>query len=325
MENRAREIGCSYCPEYPMTNRPPDKSNKWRPTWTRRLRWFFERILGNFVYWLARHISRKAALKLADFLGEILFLAFRRYRLVCMDGIGIAFGDKYTEKERYELARSSQKNLVRTVMDFLRFGIYTKDEILGLARSATGMEYMRDAIEKSPGGVICLAAHLGSWEYCGAWLVASGLRLTAVGKEQRDPGITKIMLDQREAAGIKHISRSKKGLTAIIRSLRTKGTALGLIADQNGGWDGIFVDFFGVPASSARGPAFLALKYNAPVVPMFAIWDGDMYRVEILPEVEITRTGDLERDILENTQRIQNVIEDMVRKYPGQWLWAHRQ
>jgi KDO2-lipid IV(A) lauroyltransferase len=183
---------------------------------------------------------------------------------------------------------------------------------------------MEAAIARTEGGVIVMAAHIGNWEYCGAWIVASGWPLSAVGKEQRDPGITKIMLDQRLAAGIKHIPRTKRGQTEIVRTIRTKGSVLGLLSDQNGGKDGVFVDFFGVPASSVKGPAVLAMKYKAPVVPIFALWDGDMYKMEIFPELKMANTGDEEKDVLENTQRCQKVIEEMVRKYPGQWLWAHR-
>ncbi|MFH1676297.1 MAG: lipid A biosynthesis acyltransferase, partial [bacterium] len=57
---------------------------------------------------------------------------------------------------------------------------------------------------------------------------------------------------------------------------------------------------------------------------IFSIWAGDYYRIEILPEIELIRTGDEETDILENTRVFQKTIEDMVRKYPDQWLWAHR-
>ena len=292
--------------------------------WTLKARWRIERVLGTFIYWLARRMSRDKALKLADWLGDVLYKLFRRYRLVCLDGITIAFGDSLTDEQKQEIARASQRNLVRTVMDFLRFGLYSNEELLALAPVVEGREYMEAASAKSEGGVIGLAAHLGSWEYCGAWLVAAGWHVAAVGKEQRDPGITRIMIDQREAAGIKHISRSKKGQREIVRTLRMKGSVLGLISDQNGGWDGVFVDFFGVKASSVKGPAALALRYGVPVVPLFALWDGNNYRIEIYPEVEVTRTGDEERDILENTQRFQKVIEGMVRKYPGQWLWAHR-
>jgi KDO2-lipid IV(A) lauroyltransferase len=289
-----------------------------------RLRWKLESAFGIFIYWLARRMTRERALKLANRLGETFVRLFPRYRNVCIDGVTIAFGDKYLREEIRRIAKASQINLIRTMMDFLRFGLYSKEELLALGPVVKGKEHLERAMAKSPGGVIGLAAHLGSWEYCGAWVVASGWNVAAVGKEQRDPGVTKIMIDQRAAVGIKHIPRTKKGQTEIVRTLKTKGSVLGLISDQNGGRDGVFVDFFGVSASSVKGPAALALRYGVPVVPMFALWDGDLYRVEIQPELELVRTGDEERDILENTQRFQKVIEDMVRQYPEQWLWAHR-
>jgi KDO2-lipid IV(A) lauroyltransferase len=276
------------------------------------------------MFRLAQRMSRKSALRLADWLGDVFFRLFPKYRKVCVDGLTIAFGDQYTDKEKFELARKSDRNLTRTVMDFLRFGLYSKEELLGLCKKVEGMEHLEAAAAKSPGGVIGLGGHFGSWEYSGAWMVASGWPVSAVGKKQRDPGVTKLMLDQRARVGIKHILRTKKGTPEVVRAIRTKGTVLGLLSDQNGGWDGIFVDFFGHQASSVKGPAYLAIRYGVPVVPMFALWDGDYYRMEILPEVEVVRTGDEEADVHENTQRFQKVLEGMVRKYPDQWLWAHR-
>jgi KDO2-lipid IV(A) lauroyltransferase len=301
-----------------------ESDKQWKPPWTLRVRWRIERVLGIFIYWLARRLSRARALKLADFLGGVLFRLFKKYRLVCLDGLDIAFGDEYTRDEKLEITRQSQANLVRTVMDFLRFETYPREELLALAPVVEGKENLEKAIEKSAGGVIGLTGHLGSWEYAGAWVCASGWQLYAVGKAQRDPGVTKIMLDLRAAVGVKHIPRTKKGNLDLIRAIKTKGSVLGLLSDQNGGKDGIFVDFFGVKASSARGPAYMALRYGVPVVPIWALWDGDKYRIEILPEVELVRTGDEEKDVLVNTQRFQGVFEGMVRKYPGQWLWAHR-
>jgi KDO2-lipid IV(A) lauroyltransferase len=298
--------------------------DEWTPPWTLRVRRRIERGLGIFMYRLARRMSRRSALRLANSLGSLIYRMFRKYRMVCVDGLTIAFGDKYSYEEKIEIARKSQTNLARTVMDFLRFEDYSREEMLALCVDVSGKEHMEKAIERSKGGVIGLTGHLGSWEYCGAWVVASGWNLCAVGKEQRDPGITKLMLDLRSAVGIKHIPTSKRGNLDLIRALKSKNTILGLLSDQNGGRDGIFVDFFGLPASSVRGPAFLALRYDVPVVPIFALWEGDNYRIEILPEVELARSGDEEADILENTQRFQKVIEGMVRKYPEQWLWAHR-
>jgi KDO2-lipid IV(A) lauroyltransferase len=89
---------------------------------------------------------------------------------------------------------------------------------------------------------------------------------------------------------------------------------------------GVFVDFFGIPACTASGLARIALRTDAAVVPGFTIWDESLrkYRLRFDPAVELVRTGDLEADIVANTQKFTKVIEDYVRKYPEQWLWVHR-
>ena len=89
---------------------------------------------------------------------------------------------------------------------------------------------------------------------------------------------------------------------------------------------GIFVDFFGIPACTASGLARIALRTDAAVVPTFTIWDAELgkYRLRFDPAVELVRTGDLEADIKANTQKFTSIIEDYVRKYPEQWLWVHR-
>jgi KDO2-lipid IV(A) lauroyltransferase len=89
---------------------------------------------------------------------------------------------------------------------------------------------------------------------------------------------------------------------------------------------GVFVDFFGIPACTASGLARIALRTNSAVVPGFTIWDklAGKYRLRFDPAVELIRTGDLEADIVANTQKFTKVIEDYVRRYPDQWLWVHR-
>ena len=88
----------------------------------------------------------------------------------------------------------------------------------------------------------------------------------------------------------------------------------------------MFVDFFGIPASTTAGLARFALHTGAAVVPGFLHWDKDIrkYRLCFEPEVELSRTGDDTADIRENTQRFTRVIENYVRRYPDQWLWVHR-
>ena len=86
------------------------------------------------------------------------------------------------------------------------------------------------------------------------------------------------------------------------------------------------MNFFGAPASTSSGLARLALRTDAAVVPGFLIWDTARrkYRLRFEKAVELARTDDEEADVIENTQRFTQVIEEHVRQYPDQWLWIHR-
>jgi KDO2-lipid IV(A) lauroyltransferase len=114
-----------------------------------------------------------------------------------------------------------------------------------------------------------------------------------------------------------------RGLLAAMKA----GEAVGILMDTNmTPPQGVFVDFFGIPACTASGLARIALRTDAAVVPGFTIWDESMgkYRLRFDPALELIRSGDQEADIIANTQMFTRVIEDYVRNYPDQWLWVHR-
>jgi KDO2-lipid IV(A) lauroyltransferase len=108
---------------------------------------------------------------------------------------------------------------------------------------------------------------------------------------------------------------------------------VGILADQNTILEeGVFVDFFGIPASTTTGIARMALHTGAPVVPGYLLWDTAIgkYRLRFDPAVELSRTGNVsekeytEEDVRENTARFTRVIEEIVRKNPEQWVWVHK-
>jgi KDO2-lipid IV(A) lauroyltransferase len=112
---------------------------------------------------------------------------------------------------------------------------------------------------------------------------------------------------------------------AMLKILKDAGT-IGILADQNTmPEEAVFVDFFGKAASTTTGIARVALHTDAAVVPGYAVWDESLrkYRLRFEPPVELIRTGDAERDILENTQKFTKVLEEIIRKYPDQWVWVH--
>ena len=105
------------------------------------------------------------------------------------------------------------------------------------------------------------------------------------------------------------------------------GETVGILMDTNmTPPQGVFVDFFGIPACTASGLARIALRTDAAVVPGFTIWDPALrkYRLRFDPAVNLVRTGDDDADIMANTALFTKVIENYVRRYPDQWLWVHR-
>jgi KDO2-lipid IV(A) lauroyltransferase len=105
------------------------------------------------------------------------------------------------------------------------------------------------------------------------------------------------------------------------------GETVGILMDTNmTPPQGVFTDFFGIPACTASGLARIALRTDAAVVPGFTVWDPGLrkYRLRFDPALKLIRTGNDDADIVANTALFTKVIEEYVRKYPDQWLWVHR-
>ena len=105
------------------------------------------------------------------------------------------------------------------------------------------------------------------------------------------------------------------------------GETVGILMDTNmTPPQGVFVEFFGIPACTASGLARIALRTDAAVIPGFTIWDPALrkYRLRFDPAINLVRTGNDDADAVANTALFTKVIEDYVRRYPDQWLWVHR-
>ena len=110
-----------------------------------------------------------------------------------------------------------------------------------------------------------------------------------------------------------------RGLLAAMKA----GETVGILMDTNmTPPQGVFVDFFGIPACTASGLARIALRTDAAVVPGFTVWDPALgkYRLRFDPAINLIRTGNDDADALANTALFTKIIEDYVRKYPDQWL-----
>ena len=128
----------------------------------------------------------------------------------------------------------------------------------------------------------------------------------------------------RQASGNTVISK-RNSARPILEKLK-KGESVGILIDQNTmPQDGIFCDLFGIPAATTTSLALFALRTDAPVLPGYLtpFRDG-RYTIKFLPPLELSRSGDMSRDLESNTRLFNQVIERIVREQPETWLWGHK-
>ena len=173
--------------------------------------------------------------------------------------------------------------------------------------------------------MLLFAGHFGGWELSSFVLLMRGHWMHVIMRGMDNVYLGRLIEHYRTMQGNKAVDKDDfvRGLLSAMKA----GEVVGMLMDTNmTPPQGIFVDFFGIPACTANGLARIALRTDAAVVPTFTIWDAELgkYRLRFDPAVELVRTGDLEADIKANTQKFTSIIEDYVRKYPEQWLWVHR-
>jgi KDO2-lipid IV(A) lauroyltransferase len=282
---------------------------------------FLARAALLFVYLLIRVLPLRIHKSIANAAGLALHKFVPRNRKLVVKHLEMAYGDELSPVEIQDIALRCNRHMAMNIFEFIRFPSMSSKEIL---RRVTfeGEENIKEALALNK-GVIALSGHYGNWELLGAALVARGYSLTVVRRDQNDGLINDVIQKQREKKGIKTVPRDKPIFKQII-SLLNGNEIVALIADQNAA-EGIFVDFFGRPASTFKGPALFASITGAPIVPIFIIREDYMkHRVVFRPAIEVQTTGDRDRDALAVTQACAKEIELVIRLHPEQWMWQHK-
>jgi len=170
---------------------------------------------------------------------------------------------------------------------------------------------------------LLLTAHCGNWELLSVLGAMVKIPQSAVMRPLDFKPLDHFIFNLRTRFGGKMIPK-QRSFRKIIRSLN-RGEMVYLLMDQNVDWyEGVFVDFMGHRACTSKGLALLALKTGVPVIPVFMIREKSGFRAEFGPEIVTVKTGDRQKDIENNTQEYNKVIENCIRRYPDQWFWVHQ-
>ncbi len=266
-------------------------------------------------------LPRALARGVAALVARLLFALLPKLRKTAMFNLRLAFPE-WNDAQRKRVLRKMVRNLGWMAAEFARFPRYTPENIEKVL-ILDGHENFLAGRSRGK-GVIYLTGHIGAWELSSFAHALYGFPLHYMARPLDNQRIDALVNQYRGLSGNRPVFKNESA-RVMLKVLKESGT-IGILADQNTmPEEGAFVDFFGKTACSTTGIARVALHTEAAVVPGYAYWDENMrkYRLRFEPPVELIRTGDVDRDILENTQRFAKVIEEIVKKYPDQWVWAH--
>lgn len=285
------------------------------------------RILGRLGVVLIDALGRLplvVSLRLGELAGLLVYLCDVRHRRIGMRNLAIAFPDKPVS-ERRRILRASLINLGRTAIEIAYLAHADAAAVSRMVRFSDEALWHRVMEGSRETGLLVLAGHFGNWELLVYTNALRGYPVSLVHRTIRNPAIDHWLNGVRARAGTRLV-RKASAARDVLRTLKEKGILV-MPFDQNSTRDlGVFVDFFGLPASTTSGLARVGLRSGVPVFPVFPVREGGTGRhvVHPFPPLHLERTGDMEQDVRRATQQLSDVFEDMVRRYPEQWLWVHR-
>jgi KDO2-lipid IV(A) lauroyltransferase len=276
--------------------------------------WLWVKTLGL----LPRPIARATAIAL----GLTVYVVHGRLRHVGMRNLQLAF-PHMSRRDRRRILRGEFVSLGRQLAEFCLFPRYTRENVSQVV-VYDGFENFERAFARGK-GVLFLTGHLGAWEISAFTHSLHGHPLAIVMRSLDNPRVDALIQRYRTLHGNRTVDKDDfvRGLLSAMRA----GETVGILMDTNmTPPQGIFVDFFGIPACTASGLARIALRTDAAVVPAFSVWNSELrkYILRFDPVVELIRTGDDQADVIANTAKFTRIIEDFIRRYPDQWLWVHR-
>lgn len=298
----------------------------------RTIRYRAEYFLFRLIVCVLQSLSLRQGASVAEGLALVIHRCLprrmTRYHIACTN-LKTAFGDTYSDRERDELIYRMWVHLFRMVVEIAQlprklYRSNVRDRVHFRNRSAVVQALC------SGRSVILLSGHVGNWEMAVSVFGLFGFPMGVVARELDNPYLNEWFRAFRQSTG--HIMLAKKGgYDGMLEMLEQRGH-LALLGDQDAGSRGIFVDFFGQPASTFRSIALLAAQYRALICvgyahrlpDDFASQTGVNYEIGCEAVIDPLALGEVDDEIREITQQYTAALERVVRRAPEQYFWVHR-
>ncbi|MBI2434743.1 MAG: hypothetical protein HYV26_17950 [Candidatus Hydrogenedentes bacterium] len=264
-----------------------------------------------------RRLPLPVARRAGRLFGRVSLALLPRLHRVGRQNLDLAYGDRLSDAEKRRILRGAAENMAIVAAEFPHLPRLASEDI-GKFAQLEGVELI-----DLKRGLLLIGAHLANWEWMGAILVRHGIRTAVVVRPLDAPRLNTMVDATRRACGVHTIGKDDAGVE-MVRLLK-EGWLVGVLIDQSPRDNAVPAKFLGADCWATIAPVMIAVRAKVPVHPVSIVREADgTYTLRMLPALELARTGDLRRDLIENTQRCQSAIEATVREHPELWLWFHR-
>jgi KDO2-lipid IV(A) lauroyltransferase len=272
---------------------------------------------------LVQMLTDSAASRLASFLGWFAYMIDRRHRRVADENLRFAYPHA-TDADRDRLVRRTFRHFASMAVELARMarGINRNSRTRFAPFAGRPDEHVLALT--SGRKVIMVTGHIGNWEVGSYCFGLFGLRYTAIARPLDNPYLENWLRTLRERTGQSFVA--KKGEFDQIVNVLNEGRVLGIVADQDAGPKGLFVNFLGRPASTHKALALMALEHKALLVisGMPRVRWPRQYRGSPAAVIDAAEFADRPDAVRALTEAWTNALEQIIRQHPEQYFWLHR-
>ena len=287
--------------------------------------------VSRFIGWLGLNLCsliikitpRACLYSFAKRISALGYAFARKQRKIALENLSIAFGSAKSEQEIEQIAKDCFTFMAKSGIEIMF--LMERSKLLKKRVQIIGKDNLETALFKGK-GVILVSAHFGNFPLMMGRLSLEGYKIGGIMRPMRDSRVEKIFLSQRNRLKIKTIYSQPRSacVNKTLEALRNNELVF-IPIDQNFGTGGVFVDFFGRKAATATGPVVLAQRTKATILPCFIVRQkDDTHRIIFEPPLNIEEDRSPQETVIINIQRLTNIIESYIRRYPAEWGWIHR-
>lgn len=287
------------------------------------LRMRIEAAMAAVLLFVARYLPHVVAAAMASGLARLLCVADARHRRIMMRQMRLAFGDRFSARDRMRLSRACYRHEILCLLELARLP-RVDDAYIRRHVDTSEMDACRE-LKASGQGALVITGHIGSWELLARAAAVCGYEITALARPLKNPYLNAILHRLRTGAGTQ-IREKRDSLRSISRLLRA-GRWVCFLYDQNGGPRDAFVPFFGVPAATWRSAPFLHLKFGVPIIVVTLTrenWTGTRFKARVHANIPAEQSRSAQDPEYHALRAIHAGFEEAITAHPEQWLWQHR-